>query len=83
MESVQSTGLRLDASSRSRVTPRWIRSLTAPADLLNDERIRKKGIDPKYLEAEKGKQVFDVQAVIAVIQLFDGPFGFAYAARLN
>jgi hypothetical protein len=54
-----------------------------PADLLNDERIRKHGIDAKYFEAEKGKQMFNFDAVWAVIQLFDGPFGFAYAARLN
>ena len=54
-----------------------------PADLFNGERIRKKGIDAKYLEAENGRQVFDIQALIAVIRLFDGPFGFAYAARLN
>jgi hypothetical protein len=54
-----------------------------PADLLNVERIRKNGIDAKYLEAEKGRQMFNVDAVLAVVQLFDGPFGFAYAARLN
>ena len=54
-----------------------------PADLLNEKRIRDKGIDAKYLEAEKGKQVFDVDAVGAVIRLLDGPSGFAYAARLN
>ena len=54
-----------------------------PADLFNDSRIRKKGIDAKYLEAERGKKLFDLQAVFAVFQLFDGPFGFAYAARLN
>ena len=54
-----------------------------PADLLNQERIDKKGIDAKYLEAEKGRQVFDLDAVMAVFQPFDGPFGFAYAARLN
>ncbi len=54
-----------------------------PADLFNDSRIRKKGIDAKYLEAERGKKLFDLQAVFAVFQLFDGPFGFAHAARLN
>jgi hypothetical protein len=54
-----------------------------PVDLLNSERIRKKGIDAKYLEAEEGKPKFNVSAVGAVIQLLDGPFGFAYAARLN
>jgi hypothetical protein len=54
-----------------------------PADLLNEERISKVGIDPKYLEPEQGKKVFGLDAVFAVIQMFDGPFGFAYAARLN
>lgn len=54
-----------------------------PADLFNMARIQAKGIDAKYLEAEKGKQMFELEAVIAVIQLFDGPFGLAYAARLN
>lgn len=54
-----------------------------PPDLLNQERIQNKGIDAKYLEAEKGKEAFDLMAVIAVVRLFDGPFGFAYAARLN
>jgi hypothetical protein len=54
-----------------------------PMDLLNGERIREKGIDSKYLEAEKGKPLFDANAVMAAFRLFDGPFGFAYAARLN
>jgi hypothetical protein len=54
-----------------------------PADLFNQNRIQTKGIDAKYLEPEKGKKAFDVQAVWAVIQLFNGPFGFAYAVRLN
>jgi hypothetical protein len=54
-----------------------------PADLFNWDRIQKKGIDAKYLESERGKQVFDLEAMVAVIRLFDGPFGFAYAARLN
>ena len=54
-----------------------------PADLLNVTRIQEKGIDAKYLEAEKGKKSFDPDAVLQVIRVFDGPFGFAYAARLN
>lgn len=52
-------------------------------DLFNAERLRDKGIDAKYLEEEKGKKLLDIGAVFGVIQLFDGPFGFAYAARLN
>jgi hypothetical protein len=53
------------------------------ADLLNWNRIQKKGFDAKYLDPETGKQAFDLRVVFSVIQLFDGPFGFAYAARLN
>ena len=54
-----------------------------PADLFNMERIRSKGIDAKYLEPENRERLFDVGAVGAVIQLLNGPFGFAYAARFN
>lgn len=54
-----------------------------PDDLLNYRRIQEKGIDGRYLELEKGKQVLSMEAVLAAIRLFDGPFGFAYAARLN
>jgi hypothetical protein len=53
-----------------------------PVDLFNEQRIRKNGIDAKYLEPEKGKE-FSIDAVLAVIAMFDGPFGFAYAARFN
>lgn len=52
-------------------------------DLLNWERIKTEGIDAKYLEAEEGKQVFDLDAIFTVFQVFNGPFGFAYAARFN
>ena len=54
-----------------------------PADLLNLDRMQAKGIDAKYLEPEKGRKTVDLDAVQTVIQLFDGPFGFAYAARFN
>jgi hypothetical protein len=54
-----------------------------PADLFNWDRLQKKGIDAKYLEAEKRKPLFGLEALLAVFQQFDGPFGFAYAARLN
>jgi hypothetical protein len=40
-------------------------------------------IDKKYLEAEAEKEPFDVMAVLAAMRLFNGPLGFAYAARLN
>ena len=54
-----------------------------PADLLNLDRVRDKGIDAKYLVAEKGDKLFDLQAVLAAFNLINGPFGFAFAARLN
>lgn len=54
-----------------------------PVDLLNMERIAEDGIDPKYLEDEEGREVFDFRAIGAMINAFNGPFGFAYAARLN
>jgi hypothetical protein len=54
-----------------------------PTDLFNYRRIQEKGIDGKYLQAENGKQVLSMNAVLAAIRLFDSPFGFAYAARLN
>ena len=52
-------------------------------DLLNWERIKTEGIDAKYLEAVEGKQAFDVSVIFTVFQVFNGPFGFAYAARFN
>jgi hypothetical protein len=54
-----------------------------PADLLNVERLRADGVAAKHLEAEKGKKEFDVNALVAVWQALDGPFGWAYAVRLN
>ncbi len=52
-------------------------------DLFNTDRLSEKGIDAKYLEVEKEMRIFDINAIFTVWQLFDGPFGFAYAARLN
>jgi len=54
-----------------------------PTDLFNLDRIREKGIDPRYLEPEKDKPPFNLDAIMAVVRLFDGPFGFASAARMN
>ena len=54
-----------------------------PADLFNFNRLKEQGIAAKYLEAEKGKKAFDLNAVVAVFNLLNGPFGFAYAARFN
>jgi len=53
------------------------------SDLFNWERIKAEGIDAKYLEAQEGKHVFNVNAIFNVLRLFNGPFGFAYAARFN
>lgn len=53
------------------------------ADLLNWKRINAEGIDAKYLEPEAGKPVLDLNALFNVLRLFNGPFGFASAARLN
>jgi hypothetical protein len=54
-----------------------------PVDLFNDERIRKDGLDAKYLEPEKDKKQFGVDVLFGVFQMLNGPFGFAYAARMN
>lgn len=54
-----------------------------PKDLFNIARIQAEGIDPKYLEKDSTKPAFDTAAIFAVIQLFDRPFGFAQAARMN
>lgn len=54
-----------------------------PADLFNFNRLQEKGIAARHLEDEKGKKAFDINAVVVVFQLFNGPFGFAYAMRLN
>lgn len=54
-----------------------------PKDFLNYRRILEKGIDPKYLEPEAGKAQFDLQAFVLILQMYDGPFGFARAARMN
>ena len=54
-----------------------------PEDLFNISRIQEEGIDPKYIERNSDKPKFDLAAIVAVIRLFDGPFGFAQAARMN
>jgi hypothetical protein len=54
-----------------------------PVDLLNINRIQANGIDAKYLEPHKGKNRLDTDLLIRGFQLFNGPFGFAYVARLN
>ena len=54
-----------------------------PSDLLNEQRIRDSGIDSKYLEAQASKPELNVGALLAAAQLFNGPFGFAHAVRLN
>jgi hypothetical protein len=54
-----------------------------PLDIFNQVRLGKQGIDQKYLEPEKGRQLLEFDALVSVFQLFSGPFGFARAARLN
>ncbi len=54
-----------------------------PIDLFNFDRVRSEGIAARYLEADTEKPPFNFGAIWAVIQVFDGPFGFAYAARFN
>lgn len=54
-----------------------------PLDLMNAKRMRERGIDEKYLEDEKGRKVIDIAKLFLAIQLFDGPFGFGRAARMN
>lgn len=54
-----------------------------PTDLFNWKRIRENGIDEKYLEDEAGRPVFDFGAVFRIANLFNGPFGFARAVRMN
>ncbi|MEL6104475.1 MAG: hypothetical protein AAFU85_00500 [Planctomycetota bacterium] len=54
-----------------------------PRDLFNWERLNEKGIEERYLEDQAGKEVFDFSAIFGVLQLFNGPFGFARAVRMN
>lgn len=54
-----------------------------PRDLFNWKRLNEKGIEERYLEDAEGKEVFDYVAVFRILQLFNGPFGFARAVRMN
>ena len=45
--------------------------------------IQAKGIDAKYLELQNGKPKPDIMSLMAAFELFDGPFKFVFAARLN
>ena len=54
-----------------------------PLDIFNQERLAKQGIDQKYLEPEEGRQLLELDVLFGVFQLFNGPLGFARAARLN
>lgn len=54
-----------------------------PADLLNIDRIIEDGIDAKYLDVEKDRETIDLPDIVNVWRMFNGPLGFAYAARLN
>jgi hypothetical protein len=57
--------------------------LDDPPPSLNEKKLREEGIDAKYLEPEKGKKAFDVNALFAVWRLFDAPLGVAYMAWFN
>ncbi|MCA8986667.1 MAG: hypothetical protein KDA78_03445 [Planctomycetaceae bacterium] len=54
-----------------------------PENIFNRGRIEKEGFYPQYLEPQTEKPVFDLPALFAVFQLFDGPLGAARAFRLN
>lgn len=54
-----------------------------PKDMFNMDRLNDHGIDEKYLEKAGAKKSFDLTIITRIAQLFDGPLGFAYAARLN
>jgi hypothetical protein len=54
-----------------------------PADLLNWKRIQEKGVDAKYLEPEQDKKLVNINVLFESIWMFNGPLGFAHAARLN
>ena len=54
-----------------------------PADLFNYDRLEEKGIDPKYLEPEEGRELLDFLVLWRVASVFNGPFGFFNAARMN
>jgi hypothetical protein len=53
-----------------------------PVDFSYD-RIQKEGIAEKYLEDLKNKRPVNVMMLIQAFELFNGPFGFARAARMN
>lgn len=54
-----------------------------PVDLLNYEHFTSHGIDERYFEPAKDKKEFAMPAISSLLQLFQDPFSFAYAARLN
>ena len=54
-----------------------------PENMFNHERLAEDGIDKKYLEDQKGKDVLNLRSLFNVWRIFDGPLGFAYAARMN
>ena len=57
--------------------------LDDPPQSLSEKKIKEQGIDAKYLEPEGQKRPFDVNAIFAVLRLFDGPLGVAYMAWFN
>jgi hypothetical protein len=58
--------------------------LDDPPPSIDEAKIRKDGIDPKYLEEPGKKKTFGINEAIRVFGIInDGPFGFAYAAWFN
>ncbi|GAB5402525.1 MAG: hypothetical protein Aurels2KO_07560 [Aureliella sp.] len=54
-----------------------------PADIFNFKRLRENGIAAKYLEDESDDNVMNLNAMFTAFQMFNGPFGFHRAARMN
>ena len=54
-----------------------------PIDLLSQNRIFNMAIDDKYLDPMTDRNSLDGGVFFLISQLFQGPFGFAQAARLN
>ena len=56
-----------------------------PVDLFNFTRLREKGIGEKFLEIAKDKVKGGIgsETIMQTLQIFDGPFGFIYAAWFN
>lgn len=54
-----------------------------PEHLFDFQRIRNEGIDQRYLEPERGRQLMDFDLIFRVGAVFSGPFGPLQAVQLN